>query len=73
MVAAILHLGNVDFIKDKEADSSKLKDDKSHYHLQTAAELLMLELFSNLSLKLGLPHWSDVKLILPLNLLLIQV
>lgn len=41
VVAAILHLGNVDFIKDKEADSSKLKDDKSHYHLQTAAELLM--------------------------------
>ncbi|XP_058085299.1 myosin-12-like isoform X2 [Magnolia sinica] len=41
VVAAILHLGNIDFIKGKEVDSSKLKDDKSVYHLQTAAELLM--------------------------------
>lgn len=44
MVAAILHLGNIDFIKGDEVDSSKLKDDKSCYHLQTSAELLMLEL-----------------------------
>ncbi|XP_010414067.1 PREDICTED: myosin-12-like isoform X2 [Camelina sativa] len=41
VVAAILHLGNVNFIKGEEADSSKLRDDKSKYHLQTAAELLM--------------------------------
>ncbi|VVB07461.1 unnamed protein product [Arabis nemorensis] len=41
VVAAILHLGNVKFIKGEEADSSKLRDDKSRYHLQTAAELLM--------------------------------
>lgn len=41
VVAAILHLGNVNFIKGEDADSSKLKDDKSRYHLQTAAELLM--------------------------------
>ncbi|KAK1360135.1 hypothetical protein POM88_044609 [Heracleum sosnowskyi] len=41
VVAAILHLGNIDFVKGKEFDSSKLKDEKSLYHLQTAAELLM--------------------------------
>ncbi|KAK7243670.1 hypothetical protein RIF29_38478 [Crotalaria pallida] len=41
VVAAILHLGNINFIKGKEFDSSKLKDDKSPYHLRTAAELLM--------------------------------
>ncbi|GAV69100.1 Myosin_head domain-containing protein/IQ domain-containing protein/DIL domain-containing protein/Myosin_N domain-containing protein [Cephalotus follicularis] len=41
VVAAILHLGNINFIKGKEVDSSTLKDEKSHYHLQTAAELLM--------------------------------
>lgn len=41
VVAAILHLGNIDFVKGKEVDSSKLKDEKSLYHLQTAAELLM--------------------------------
>ena len=44
MVAAILHLGNIGFIKGKEADSSKLKDEKALYHLRTAAELLMFEL-----------------------------
>ncbi|XP_059651763.1 myosin-12 [Cornus florida] len=41
VVAAILHLGNIEFIKGKDIDSSKLKDDKAVYHLQTAAELLM--------------------------------
>ncbi|KAL0785512.1 hypothetical protein Bca101_001758 [Brassica carinata] len=41
VVAAILHLGNVNFVKGEDADSSKLRDDKSRYHLQTAAELLM--------------------------------
>ena len=41
VVAAILHLGNVEFTKGKEIDSSVLKDDKSKFHLQTAADLLM--------------------------------
>ncbi|KAK9282815.1 hypothetical protein L1049_011037 [Liquidambar formosana] len=41
VVAAILHLGNIEFNKGKEVDSSKLKDEKALYHLQTAAELLM--------------------------------
>jgi len=44
VVAAILHLGNVDFVKGKEVDSSKLKDDKSLFHLQTAADLFMYKL-----------------------------
>ncbi|OVA16401.1 IQ motif [Macleaya cordata] len=43
VVAAILHLGNIDFVKGKEVDSSKLKDEKSLYHLQTVAELLMCD------------------------------
>nr|DAD42073.1 TPA_asm: hypothetical protein HUJ06_000303 [Nelumbo nucifera] len=43
VVAAILHLGNIDFIKGKEVDSSKVKDEKSLFHLQTAAELLMCD------------------------------
>ncbi|KAI3449741.1 hypothetical protein Pfo_006406 [Paulownia fortunei] len=44
VVAAILHLGNVEFSKGKEIDSSVLKNDKSRFHLQTAAELLMCDL-----------------------------
>ncbi|KAL2535753.1 Myosin-11 [Forsythia ovata] len=44
VVASILHLGNVEFSKGKEADSSVLKDDKSKFHLQTVAELLMCDL-----------------------------
>ncbi|KAL7198615.1 hypothetical protein ACSBR2_021000 [Camellia fascicularis] len=44
VVAAILHLGNVEFTKGKEIDSSVLKDDKSKFHLQTAADLLMCDL-----------------------------
>ncbi|KAL5159985.1 Myosin-12 [Glycine soja] len=43
VVAAILHLGNIDFVKGKEVDSSKLKDDKSLFHLRTAAELFMCD------------------------------
>lgn len=43
VVASILHLGNVEFVKGTEIDSSKLKDEKSRYHLQTAAELLMCD------------------------------
>lgn len=40
VVAAILHLGNIDFAKGKEIDSSVIKDEKSRFHLNTAAELL---------------------------------
>ncbi|XP_031126297.1 myosin-12 isoform X2 [Ipomoea triloba] len=43
VVAAILHLGNINFIKGKEVDSSELKDEKSLYHLKTVAELLMCD------------------------------
>jgi len=41
VVAAILHIGNIDFTKGKEVDSSVPKDEKSKFHLKTAAELLM--------------------------------
>lgn len=41
VVAAILHLGNIEFAKGKEIDSSVLKDAKAKFHLKTAAELLM--------------------------------
>lgn len=43
VVAAILHLGNVNFSKGQEIDSSKLRDDKSVHHLKTVAELLMCD------------------------------
>ncbi|XP_076942866.1 myosin-9-like isoform X2 [Bidens hawaiensis] len=43
LVAAILHLGNVQFIKGKEVDSSLLKDDKSKFHLKMTADLLMCD------------------------------
>ena len=41
VVASILHLGNIEFGKGKEIDSSVPRDDKSWFHLKTAAELLM--------------------------------
>jgi myosin-5 len=41
VVAAVLHLGNINFAKGSEVDSSVIKDDKSRFHLNTAAELLM--------------------------------
>ncbi|XP_042488470.1 myosin-17-like [Macadamia integrifolia] len=41
VVAAILHLGNIDFAKGKEIDSSVVKDEKSRFHLNMTAELLM--------------------------------
>lgn len=41
VVAAILHLGNVEFSEGEETDSSVLKDEKSQFHLKTAAELFM--------------------------------
>lgn len=43
VVAAILHLGNIEFKKGNEIDSSAPKDDKSQFHLRTAAELFMCD------------------------------
>ncbi|KAL0015018.1 hypothetical protein SO802_002087 [Lithocarpus litseifolius] len=40
VVAAILHLGNIDFAKGQEIDSSVIKDEKSRFHLNMTAELL---------------------------------
>ncbi|KAK3220431.1 hypothetical protein Dsin_014401 [Dipteronia sinensis] len=40
VVAAILHLGNIDFAKGKEIDSSVIKDKTSRFHLNMTAELL---------------------------------
>ncbi|XP_057781954.1 myosin-6-like [Salvia miltiorrhiza] len=43
VIAAILHLGNIEFAKGKEIDSSMPKDEKSWFHLRTAAELFMCD------------------------------
>ncbi|TKY52109.1 Myosin-11 protein [Spatholobus suberectus] len=43
VVASILHIGNIDFAKGKEIDSSVPKDDKAKFHLKTTAELLMCD------------------------------
>ncbi|KAK9291567.1 hypothetical protein L1049_019515 [Liquidambar formosana] len=43
VIAAILHLGNIDFAKGKEIDSSVPKDEKSKFHLNMTAELLMCD------------------------------
>ncbi|KAK4761850.1 hypothetical protein SAY87_029734 [Trapa incisa] len=43
ILAAILHLGNIDFSPGKEYDSSEIKDQKSSFHLQTAADLFMCD------------------------------
>nr|GFC92334.1 putative IQ motif, EF-hand binding site [Tanacetum cinerariifolium] len=43
VVAAVLHLGNIEFDKGSEPDSSQPKDDKSRFHLKTAAELFMCD------------------------------
>ncbi|GMN53057.1 hypothetical protein TIFTF001_022207 [Ficus carica] len=40
VVAAILHIGNVEFAKGEEIDSSVIKDEKSRFHLNMTAELL---------------------------------
>ncbi|KAL4556202.1 hypothetical protein LXL04_038846 [Taraxacum kok-saghyz] len=42
VVAAILHLGNIEFTKRKEMDSSMPKDEKSWFHLKTAAKLFIV-------------------------------
>ncbi|KAK4351679.1 hypothetical protein RND71_030992 [Anisodus tanguticus] len=44
VVASVLHIGNLQFAKGEEIDSSVLKDDKSKFHLQTVADLLMCDL-----------------------------
>ncbi|KAJ1292593.1 hypothetical protein BS78_01G001600 [Paspalum vaginatum] len=43
VVAAILHLGNIEFVEGSEDDSSVPKDEKSQFHLKTAAELFMCD------------------------------
>ncbi|XP_024967331.1 myosin-17-like [Cynara cardunculus var. scolymus] len=43
VVAAILHLGNIEFAKGHEIDSSVIKDEKSRFHLNITAELLMCD------------------------------
>ncbi|GFY98480.1 myosin family protein with Dil [Actinidia rufa] len=43
VVAAILHLGNIEFANGKEIDSSLIKDEKARFHLNMAAELLMCD------------------------------
>ncbi|KAL6610563.1 hypothetical protein ACP70R_040532 [Stipagrostis hirtigluma subsp. patula] len=43
VVAAVLHLGNINFVKGREVDSSGLKDEKARFHLNAAAELLMCD------------------------------
>ncbi|KAH7656520.1 Myosin ATPase protein [Dioscorea alata] len=42
-LAAILHLGNVEFSPGKEHDSSIVKDSKSNFHLQMSADLFMCD------------------------------
>lgn len=46
VVAAVLHLGNVEFAKGPEIDSSVIKDEKSRLHLNTTAELLRCDVKS---------------------------
>ncbi|KAG7021176.1 Myosin-9 [Cucurbita argyrosperma subsp. argyrosperma] len=43
VVAAILHLGNIEFTKGKDGDSSVPKDDKAKFHLKMTSELLMCD------------------------------
>ncbi|KAH7574460.1 hypothetical protein JRO89_XS03G0299300 [Xanthoceras sorbifolium] len=42
-LAAILHLGNIEFSPGKEHDSSVIKDQNSNFHLQTVADLFMCD------------------------------
>lgn len=48
VVAAILHLGNVNFAKGEEIDSSVIKDEKSRFHLNMTAELLKYAIYCHL-------------------------
>ncbi|WVY96421.1 hypothetical protein V8G54_028572 [Vigna mungo] len=43
VVAAILHLGNINFSKSEETDFAVLEEEESKFHLQTTAELLMCD------------------------------
>ncbi|XP_020880158.1 myosin-16 isoform X4 [Arabidopsis lyrata subsp. lyrata] len=43
VVASILHLGNIEFSKGEDADSSSVKDEQSMFHLQMTSELLMCD------------------------------
>ncbi|KAK4741814.1 hypothetical protein SAY87_025402 [Trapa incisa] len=43
VVAAILHLGNIDFAKGEDTDFSVIRDDKAKFHLEMTANLLMCE------------------------------
>ncbi|KAF6176117.1 hypothetical protein GIB67_000211 [Kingdonia uniflora] len=43
VVVAILHLGNIDFAKGKEIDSSVIKDEKFRFHLKMTIEHLMCD------------------------------
>ncbi|RZC81334.1 hypothetical protein C5167_043932 [Papaver somniferum] len=43
VVAAILHLGNIEFAKGEEVDSSVPKNDSAKFHLKMTAELLMCD------------------------------
>jgi myosin-5 len=45
VLAAILHLGNVEFSPGKEHDSSAIKDEKSRFHMQMAADLFMYVIY----------------------------
>ncbi|GMG99196.1 hypothetical protein Nepgr_001036 [Nepenthes gracilis] len=42
-LAAILHLGNVEFSPGKDHDSSTINDQKSSFHIQMAADLFMCD------------------------------
>lgn len=44
VIAAILHLGNIEFAKGEEVDSSVIKDEKSRFHLNMTAELFKYDL-----------------------------
>lgn len=46
-LAAILHLGNVEFSSGREHDSSVVKDLESRHHLQMAADLFKYIKFSD--------------------------
>ncbi|KAG4197582.1 hypothetical protein ERO13_A05G032500v2 [Gossypium hirsutum] len=46
VVAAILHLGNIEFAKGADVDSSVIKDEKSRFHLNMTAELLKCDIKS---------------------------
>lgn len=62
VVAAILHLGNVEFAEGDDGESSKPKDEKSLFHLKTAAELFMYAVFGFLLETLECVHLSHKSL-----------